>query len=315
MQTNRLKYQKKQLLILFVLLLFVITFVIIFARYVTNNVSDFFVRSKEFYFYSDKLEENTAVYQIDNWTGVDPYPVHVKMNSSLNNLKFASYDIDYTASAQCTTGNATCQLSKLSGTIPSGSNSTHSDQFTVTITPTVQLNTGDEVTVLITATSNNEYVKELKGLFTLVVGKEDLTYEITDSVGDPYCELRLTNTLSYYIVRQQFTVGNQTYTVDTTVDADKYLSFTPENRAKCASAIVTISFNPNQVLFDLTNEAYQQATNVGTRTINGDTYVDSFTIKIDAISSKILRFYKVDPSQDYTYPKEQASCILNITSN
>ena len=312
MRENKLKYKRKQLFILLILLMFIISFVVVLARYVTNNVSDFFLRSKEFYFYSDKLEENTAVYQIDNWSGVDEYPIIINMNSRLNNLKATSYDIGYNITYNCTTDNAICQLSKSTGIIHSSDNT---DSFTLTITPNTQLDTGDKVTVEIEVTSTSTYTKTLKGRFTLVVGKEDITYEITDSVNSPYMDLRITNTLSYYTARQQFTEGDKTYTVGYKIDSDTYLSLSAENKAKCASAIVTISFNPNQVIMDMTDETYQQATNLQTTTIDGKTYISGLTINVDAISSKSLRFYKADTSQDYTYPNGTNPLILTINSN
>ena len=312
MRENKLKYKRKQLFILLILLMFIISFVVVLARYVTNNVSDFFLRSKEFYFYSDKLEENTAVYQIDNWSGVDEYPIIINMNSRLNNLKATTYDIGYNITYNCTTDNAICQLSKSTGIIHSSDNT---DSFTLTITPNTQLDTGDKVTVEIEVTSTSTYTKTLKGRFTLVVGKEDITYEITDSVNSPYMDLRITNTLSYYTARQQFTEGDKTYTVGYKIDSDTYLSLSAENKAKCASAIVTISFNPNQVIMDMTDETYQQATNLQTTTIDGKTYISGLTINVDAISSKSLRFYKADTSQDYTYPNGTNPLILTINSN
>lgn len=318
MRENKLRYRRKQLFILLILLMFTISFVVVLARYVTSNVSDFFLRSKEFYFYSDKLEENMAVYQIDNWSGVDEYPITINMNSRLNNIKATTYDIDYTISYDCITDNAICQLSKNSGTIYSQNCTDNTDSFTLTITPNgqnAQLDTGDRVTVEITVQSQSTYTKTLKGRFTLVVGREDITYEITDSVNSPYMDLRITNTLSFYTVRQQFTVGETTYTVNKTIDSDTYLSLSSENKAKCASAIVTIGFNPSQVIMDITDETYQKATNIQTTTINGITYISGLTFSVDAISSKSLRFYKADTSQNYTYPNGTNPLILTITSN
>ena len=287
-------------------LICIFCFIVLFGRYLTNNVNDFFVRSKEFYFYSDKLEEDTAVFQVDNWSGVDDYVITVNMNSRKNNLKVASYDIGYTISYTCS-DNAICQLSKTEGIIYSNNNS---DYFNLTITPNRQLETGDKVVVEIEAKSTAKYQKTLKGKFTLVVGKEKLSYQITDKPQNPYMELSLTNTLSYYIENEAF--GN--YSVNNKIDIDTYLALTEENKAKCSSAIVTISFNPEQVLLDITNESYSKAKNIETTTVNGKTYINKFTILIDAISSTDLRFYKVDVSKDYTYPNGNEPSVLSITS-
>lgn len=301
---NNLK--KTQILLIMAILICIISFIVIFGRYLTNNMNDFFVRSKEFYFYSDKLEEDTAVFQVDNWSGVDDYVITVNMNSRKNNLKAASYDIGYTISYTCS-DNAICQLSKTEGIIYSNNNS---DYFNLTITPNRQLETGDKVVVEIEAKSTAKYQKTLKGKFTLVVGKEKLSYQITDKPQNPYMELSLTNTLSYYIVNEAF--GN--YSVNNKIDIDTYLALTEENKAKCSSAIVTISFNPEQVLLDITNESYSKAKNIETTTVNGKTYINKFTILIDAISSTDLRFYKVDVSKDYTYLNGNEPSVLSITS-
>ena len=72
-------YQKKQIIIILIILLCSLSFVIVFGRYVTNSVNDFFLRSKEFYFFSDKLSEKRDVFQVDNWSGVDDYTIVVSL--------------------------------------------------------------------------------------------------------------------------------------------------------------------------------------------------------------------------------------------
>ena len=299
------KYKKKQIIILALIVLCLLSFVIIFGRYVTNTINNFFVRSKEFYFYSDKLSEDNSVYQVDNWSGVDDYVITINMNSNNNNIESATYDIGYNISYTCS-DNAICQLSKTSGTILA---STNSDFFNLTITPNTQLSTGDRVVVEVEVNSTAPYKKTLKGKFTLVVGKEKLSYQITDDEQSPYMILSMTNTLSYYTVKEAF----GSYTVGQKIDIDTYLALTDEEKKKCYSAIVRIEFDPNEILFDVTNSAYADATNITTTTIGGKTYISGFTISIDAISSREIRFYKVDVSQDYTYPNNNNS-IVTITS-
>src|SRR5574344_1995035 len=106
---NTRKYKIKQICILLVLLIASITLASTFGRYVVNSINNFYLRTKEFYFYSDKLTDSSAYYQIDKWTGVDPYTITVNMNSRLNNLKAASYDIGYNVTYRCS-DNATCQF-------------------------------------------------------------------------------------------------------------------------------------------------------------------------------------------------------------
>ena len=298
-------YKKKQILLLLAIVLCSISFVIVFGRYVTNSVNDFFLRSKEFYFFSDKLSENLDIFQIENWSGVDDYVITINMNSRKNNLEVATYDIGYDISYTCSS-NAICQLSKTSGIISSDDNT---DFFNVIITPNTQLKTGDKVVVNITAKSKTDYVKILKGKFTLVVGQEDLTYQITDKPNTPYAELSLTNTLTYYIVEEAFGDYQKGYKID----FDTYLALTEEEKAKCYSSIVTVSFDPEEVLVDNTSESYQNALNITTEIINQKSYINSITLPIEAISSVNLRLYKVNTSQDYTYPNINNYSVVTVT--
>lgn len=299
-------YQKKQIIIILIILLCSLSFVIVFGRYVTNSVNNFFLRSKEFYFYSDKLSEKRSIFQVDNWSGVDDYTIVVNMNSRKNNIQAASYDIAYDIKYTCS-NNAICQLSKTSGVISKEDNT---DSFNIIVTPNTQLQTGDKVTVEIEATSKTSYTKTIKGKFTLVVGKENLTYQITDEPDNPYMDVRITNTLSYYIVDEAF--GD--YAEKDKIDIDTYLGLSDQDKAKCYSSVVTIAFDPNKILIDITNENYQKATNVTTSMIDQKSYINSITLPIDAISSADIRFYKTDTSQDYTYPNLNNESVVSVTT-
>lgn len=286
------KYNIKQFIIVFLLFLNLVFLVSVFGRYVVKNVNNFYARSKEFYFYSDKLDVDNPAYQIENWSGVDDYSIVINMNSFANNLLSTSYDIDYEIS-YFASDNIICQLSKESGTIL-GSKKT--DFFTLTITPNTILTTGDSVYVEITAKAKSPYEKTIKGRFTLIVGQEQLIYEVEDSANRPYLEVNITNTLSYYTVQEAF----DSYVVGDRLSRDKYLELTPANQSKCYSSIITIQFDPDYVLMDMTNNAFVNSISSTQRQKDGFTYIDSITFKIDALSSQKVRFYKVDETQDYT---------------
>lgn len=305
--SKNIKYKRNQIIIVTLIALSLLSFIIIFGRYLTSNVSNFFVRSKEFYFFSDKLSEDNSIYQVDNWSGVDDYTITINMNSRLNNIESATYDIGYDISYTCS-DNAICQLSKTQGIIKADTNS---DFFNLTITPNTQLKDGDKVIVDVVVNSTAPYKKTLKGRFTFVVGKEELTYQITDNSQDPYMLLSITNTLTYYTVKEAF----DSFHVGDRIDINTYLSLSEDKKSKCYSAEVKIEFNPREVLFDVTNSAYSDATNITTTNIDGKTYINGFTIKIDAISSREIRFYKVDVNQDYTYPNgSNDKSIITVSS-
>ena len=97
------------------------------------------------------------------------------------------------------------------------------------------------------------------------------------------------------------------------ITIDEYLSLSEENKRKCYSARVNIDFNPENVLIDITNGTYKNGTNVQTTQIDGFTYVDSFSLSIDAITSVNIRFYKTDVTKDYTYNGLGSSVITVST--
>lgn len=300
------KYRKKQIILVLIILIIIISLVVIFGRFITNSINNFFLRSGEFYFESDKLSEEGTTLQVDNWSGVDDYTFTININTRKNNIETATYDIPYEVKYSAS-DNVICNLSKENGIIYASNNS---DSFTITITPNTQLRTGDKVTIDLEVISTGEYKKTLKGKFILVVGQENISYEITDEKLNQYLELSITNTLSYYTVRENF----DSYNVGDRIDIDTYLNLSQENKNKCYSGEIKLEFNPNEVLLDMTSEIYNEAKNIETININGNTYIRSFTINIDAISSVDIRFYKVDVTKDYTYPNNNNNSVIEVTS-
>lgn len=300
------KYRRKQILLLSVLLLFSTSILVSFGRYAIKRINNSFTRTKEFYFYSDKLSKDGADYQILNWSGVDDYTITVNLNSNANNLLKASYDLDYEINCTCSS-NLICELSKTSGTI---SANTNSDFFNINITPNAQFRTGDTAEVEITVEVNEPYHSVLSGKFTFVVGQESLTYQIDDSVGSTYLELSITNTISFYNVETAF----ETYSVGDKISEEVYSTLSDENKAKCYSSIVTLSFDPNILRLDMTDENYLKTIAVNDTTIGGKTYINGMTFKIPASSSTKVRFYKLIPSNNYTYPIVNSSPIITLTN-
>lgn len=302
----RKNYKKKQLILIMMIIVCFFSLINIAARYAKNTISDFYFRSKEFYFYSDKLKLNGAEYKLDNWSGVDDYTVTIDMNSKKNNLIATSYDIGYKISYNCSE-NIICQLSKTEGVIYTSGNT---DSFNLVLTPNTQLDVGDSVWVEIFVESTTNYQKTLSGKFVLTVGKEDLTYEVVDEENKPYLELKLTNTLTYYQVDEAF----DSYQIGDKIDLDTYLKLSDTNKNKCYSAWVTIDFEPGTVLLDMTDTNYLNATSVKTKQFNNHNYISGISFKIDALSSSNVRFYKQDIEQDYTYPGKNQESIFTITT-
>ena len=258
MMKKRMSIKRK--IILICVLVVVLSFASVLAKYVLDKYNDFYTKSKEFYFSSDKLSENNPTYKIENWLGTDNYIININMSSWQNDLLHTPYNIDYSISCTNVSDEVICQLTKTSGTINS---STGTDSFNVMITPNTPLNAGDVVSFQVNASVTEPYKKTISAKFYITIGAEEVSYQIIDSESNPYLELEITNTLS-------------------------------------KNVNVVLGFNPNIVLLDMTDENYLSGTNISTTTIGSYNYVNGFTFNLKSMTSTKVRFYKVDSSQDYT---------------
>ena len=284
------KFKKKILIVLIILLCLPISFTL--GRFVYNKVLDLYFTSKNFFFESDKLTVDGAVYSLDYWNGVDPYNVVINLNSFKNNkLKSNSdiiYEIKYTCSSEII-----CNTTKDKGTIYSDTNT---DSLTITMTPNSTFKDGDSVVLKVEAKSLSPYEKTLSAEFELVVGKYGLSHEIVDNENDIYLEFKVTNTLDYYTVRDAF----DGYSVGDRISSDDYASLSVQNKDKCASAIITLKFDPDVIYTDNNNTTFLNSYNVKTEKIDGFDYINEFTFKMDSTSSTVVKFYKKDVTKNFT---------------
>ena len=344
MKKNKIKKQPKIKLFFIVFgLLILLTFIIkpSYARYIYNGLKDYYYESQSFYFNCDKLSSNGAVFQLDNWDGVNTFPVNYTLNSIKNDLvsspdiveyevksyecasnyyivdsAFGSYSVGTKIprttysnlsdenKARCS-ATATCTISKEEGLINTTS---HTDSFSVNITPNTTLEQGDYVELMVTVESTSPYTKTLTGTVKLNVGVPGISYEIVDKVGQPYLDFKITNTLNYYRVAIPF--GG--YTFGAPIDEAVYNNLSSTDKAKCTSAIIRLSFNPNVILVDVTSDFYDNAYSYTTQMIDGKSFVNGITFGVDRVSSTSIRFYKVDTSNNYTYPFNNNTPVINF---
>lgn len=298
------KFGKKSYIVIGIIVIFGITF-ISYGRYIYNDIRDFYLASRSFYFNSDKLKVNRAIYQVDNWSAVDPYTIVINLNSSKNNLVHANSDIDYTVTYICSS-NVLCSVNKAASTIYA---SRHSDSFTAVITPNSNFSDGDEAYMEIYVDSTYPYKKRLSGRFILKVGKVGLSYSIDDEVKRPYLNFNITNTFDYYLVKEEF----DKYRVNDRIDRGTYMQLSDDDKRKCTSALISLSFDPNDTILDMTSSAYLNAYNVSIVNIDGYDYVNGITFKMDSESSETVKFYKRDVTMDYSYPFVNDNSIINFS--
>ncbi|MBE6149683.1 MAG: hypothetical protein E7170_03040 [Firmicutes bacterium] len=297
--------KKVKIIIFAIFFLAFITFLPTLGKYVGKGIKNYYLNSKNFYFNSDKLKEDGIVYQVENWSGVDSYSVTFNMNSYKNNIVYSESDIAYDISYKCSS-NVTCEITKSNGVIPSNK---HTDSFIITLTPKSPLNDNEKATIEVETTSTSPYKKTLKGIFNIVVGKMGLSYEINDEANSPFFEVAVTNTLDYYVVRTDF----DKYKVGDKIDMRTYLSFSDIEKSYCASSVVTVEFDPNIVLLDMTSTAYLNSIEKEEIKIKNDSYINKISFKIDALSSYKVKFYKVDSKKDYTYPFLNNESIVDVS--
>ena len=276
-----------------------------YGRYIYNEIKDYYLSTKSFYFNSDKLTTNRAIYQVENWSGVDNYQISINLNSFKNNLEVCDSDITYEVRYNCS-NNVNCSLSKTSGTIFT---TTNTDNIVALLSPIGNLDEGDSAFIEVIAESTSPYNKTISARFILNVATIGLSYEIDDEVNRPYLNFNITNTLDYYTVVTPF----GSYIADDKIDINTYLALPSADKAKCKSALITLTFNPNIAVLDMTSNAYLDAVNYTTTVIDGHDYINSVTFNVDAISSYVVQFYKVDANQDYSYPFTNPSSIINFS--
>ena len=340
-------------LLLFAILLFITIFIFVkvivpgtttFSRYVHNVVRSFYLSSKEFYFNSDKLAANIATFESSNWTGVTEYEVPITMTSKKNMSEHSKTDIVYNIEydyevCKATGGNypktsidfylkdSNRQVIDLSHppierTIFMSAN--YSDTFYFSVIPngTVAFKNKDYILVTITAKSTRPYKSELVGQFKLIIGNKDLTYKIEDEPYSPYAELIITNEFDYYVSKA---------TPSDRITIAEYVALSPSDRENYYSKKVELTFDPTKVVLDTTSNVYINAisnsdpndlgytTVTKTHTENGNTvtttneFVSKINFYIDAEESRVIKFYKVDATQDYTYNTDEDYLVVGVT--
>lgn len=299
--------KKKLLIILIALFVLSLTLVITFGRYIYNMYQNYILESQGFYFNSSVMSMNGSKHSINNWDGVSAYPITIDVNNHKNSLVWTKTDISYDITVECSE-NINCVLSQESGVIRT---ETQTDSYTITIYPIGNFDSNQIATVTTTAKSTYPYVKELSTTYNIGIETSSFSYKITDNVGSKYLTLELTNSFTYYKVVTAF----NNYSVGDNISIDDYNTLASIDKAKCLSAQVTLKYDPNLILLDMTDSAYNNhlSNSQTTTTINNYTYVNGFSFNMAASSSTKIIFYKKDTSQNYTYPNNKDS-IITVTT-
>ena len=295
---------RRRLIIILIIIVLILPVGITFSRYVTEVVKNYIMEANNFFFNSDKLVAGGTTYGINNWGGVGNIEFQIQLNNHKNNILTSDADIDYTLTTTCDGTSVICTLSANSGTIYRDEKT---DNITLTVNPRRPFNDNESITVGVSATSSSPYVKTLSATFVVTVGKGGINYEITDTDGSPYCIFKITNAQDTYKVITAF--GD--HPAGELLTTSEYLALSASERDNCASALVTLTFDPTDVILDTTSDIMKNA-NFSTTTVNGIAYISSITFKVDVMTSMDIRFYKIDTSYNYTYPITNNTPIISF---
>ena len=86
------------------------------------------------------------------------------------------------------------------------------------------------------------------------------------------------------------------------IEIEDKIPLSDEDKKKCTSALISLSFDPRETILDMTSSAYLNAYNVSITKIDGYDYVNGISFKMDSESSETIKFYKADTDKDYSYP-------------
>ena len=292
--------------VLTVLIALILPMGISLSRFVLEIIRANYLESKNFYFNSNRLKKNNPLYKINNWSGVGNFPLEITVNSSKNNLLSTASDITYNITYTCS-NDVICSSSKTNGVIYQA---THTDSFSISITPTRVFEENEVVSVHVEATSVAPYTEMISADFQIIVGKKGISYTIDDEINRPYLLVSITNALTSYEVKEAFA----SYSVGAIIDDVTYRSFAPANQSKCVSAYIELTFDPREVVIDTTSSVLSIGTSQS-EIIGGVSYINQVTFPINAMTSKEVRFYKIEHSADYSYPYVNQTPVVSLDTH
>lgn len=300
---NNVKSRKVILLIMLIIALFPVG--ITFSKYVYDKVKYYILEANSFYFNSDKLEDEGITYNINNWGGIETFNIQFELNNHKNNILTSDSDITYGVSVTCDQ-DVQCSMSTAEGIIYKDEKTVSYD---VVVTPMRAFDSGESINIQIEATSSSPYVKTLSANFVITVGKKGVSYEIIDELGSPYFNFVITNVLDQYTVINAF----DTYQLGDVISSDTYRSLSEINKKNCASAIITLDFDPRKVVIDTTTNTINGAEITNTR-VDGINFISRIKFNVESASSTSIRFYKKDRYVDYTYPYVNDTSVISFNA-
>ena len=261
------KINKVKVSIVLIIIVVLLLYITGFGRFLYNSVKDRYLTSRNFYFTSNLLDIDTPSYRYHNWSGADTYKLDFELYSFQNELLRIDYDLEYTVTCTTTSSKVTCAIASTEGTNTDEGiiykASGNEEVVSIYLTPKegVEFDLGETVTISVMAYTTEPYAKTISADFIFEITAQGADYQIEDKANQNYALVKLKNTLA--------------------LDSN-----------------VTLKFDPSVVRLDMNDEVYLN--NIGYKVDTESGYINEITFLMPKESSKNIKFYKVDKTQDYT---------------
>lgn len=287
---NMRKNKKIYWLLLIVAAIFVGIYGFSFARYVSDSVWNYYLKSKGFYFSSDNLDEETTKHINNLWDGGS---IHFNVKNNLNQSVITDYDISYNVTCTILGDAAEHAECHLNGT------KSNSQDGVLTSSQICVNNTGNNVDV----SSLNKTDCELGGYnWVEQIATNDLYFDIvvTDenyTLSDITVSIKATSTAPYSktlkgdFILHKIDVNNDQIIMNyKNYDGYDRLNVTNTyNSPKCA----WVSWDANKLRIDNKNA------NISSYETDSNGYINKIIFSISAQNSVSYIFYKTDFSKTY----------------
>ncbi len=289
-----MKNKKKHIILILALLVssLAVIYGITSAKYISNSVWNYYLKSKGFYFSSEQLSSSSVVKNVDSqWDGGS---VNFNIKNNLNQTVITDYNIGYTASCTVTGDAAAYAECRMNGTASNTQDGVLSSLQACSNT------TGDEVDVSSFDKTNCElngydWINQIvtKNLYFDVV-LTNTNYEITDVV----VNVTVTSTSPYsktlsgdFTLHKAASKGDDvTLSYKNYSNYDRLIVSNPSSSIKC----VKVTWDTSKLIINADSSQYSSAAT------DLNNYINEIKFNINAKDSLSYIFYSKSFSTTYT---------------
>lgn len=270
--------------------LFLLSGGVTFAKYVSNSIWDYYLKSRGFYFNSDYLG-STVVKNTDNlWNGES---VHLNVRNNLNQNLIAGYDIGYTAVCNIVGDASTHAACHMNG------EATNTKEGVLVASKGCINNKGTQVDV---STFNQETCEQGGYSWTDIIALQDLYFDVvlTDygyNLIDVVVNVTVTSTYPYQkVLSGDFTLHKNSMVEDKVTM--EYKNYTDHDNliisnSYASNKCVKITWDASKLKINADSSAFSSYVT----DLNG--YINEIKTNIGAKSNLNFTFYKTDFDVNY----------------